>query len=132
MNSTGLVKYASSLVALAVCAACSGGSAGAPSTTGLSYQYIGKTLWVNGSPVTAARLSPMPRYATILPDRHRRLKHYEYVLSYYGSYASIFNYPKSTAMIGQINGAGGQGCTNVLYGYGTQDYLEPRAYERPD
>ena len=125
MNLPGLVKNASSLVALVICAACSGGSAGAPSTAPLNYQYIGKTLWVNGRPVTAARLSPTPRYATIFPDRHRRLKHFEYVFNFYGSYAGIFNYPKSTAMIGQINGAGGQGCTNVLYGYGNKIFWNP-------
>jgi hypothetical protein len=124
MNFPGLVKKASSLVALAICAACSGGSAGAPSTAPLNYQYIGKTLWVNGRPVTAANLSPTLRYATIVPD-HWRLKHFEYVINFYGSYASIFNYPKGTAMIGQINGAGGQGCTNVLYGYGNKIFWNP-------
>ncbi|MFY9664248.1 MAG: hypothetical protein WAK19_07320, partial [Candidatus Cybelea sp.] len=125
MNLPGLVKNASSLAALAICAACSGGSAGAPSTAPLNYQYIGKTLFVNGSPVTAARLSATPRYATIVPDRHSKLKHFEYVFGFYGSYASIFNYPKSTAMIGQLNGAGGQGCTNVLYGYGKKIFWNP-------
>ncbi len=125
MNLPGLVRNASSLVALAICAACSGGSAGAPSTSPLNYQYIGKTLWMNGRPVTAARLNPTPRYATIFPDRRRRLKHFEYVFNFYGSYAGIFNYPKSTAMIGQINGAGGQGCTNVLYGYGHKIFWNP-------
>ena len=83
MNFPGLVKKASSLVALAICAACSGGSAGAPSTAPLNYQYIGKTLWVNGRPVTAANLSPTLRYATIVPD-HWRLKHFEYVINFYG------------------------------------------------
>ena len=125
MNFPGLVKKASSLVALAICAACSGGSAGAPSTAPSNVTYIGKTLWVNGRPVTAARLSPTPRYATIVPDRHRRLKHFEYIINFYGSYASIFNYPKGIAMIGQINGAGGQGCTNVLYGYGHKIFWNP-------
>ncbi|MGA7285087.1 MAG: hypothetical protein WBW87_11160 [Candidatus Cybelea sp.] len=125
MNLPGLVKNASSLAALAICAACSGGSAGAPSTAPLNYQYVGRTLFVNGRPVTAARLSATPRYETIVPDRHRRLKHFEYVFNFYGSYASIFNYPKSTAMIGQLNGAGGQGCTNVLYGYGKKIFWNP-------
>ena len=99
--------------------------AGAPSTAPSNVTYIGKTLWVNGRPVTAARLSPTPRYATIVPDRHRRLKHFEYIINFYGSYASIFNYPKGIAMIGQINGAGGQGCTNVLYGYGHKIFWNP-------
>ena len=59
----------------------------------------------------------MPRYTTIVPDRHRSKK-FEYVFNYYETFASIFDYPKSTAEIGEINGDGGQGCTNVLYGYG--------------
>ena len=118
MNSVRLVKYASSLVALAICAACSAGSPAAPSTGGLNYQYVGKMLFVNGRPVTAARMNPMPRYATILPDRRAGSNTFEYVFNYYETYASIFDYPKSVKQIGQINGDGGQGCTNVLYGYG--------------
>jgi hypothetical protein len=125
MNLPGSVKNASALIALAIFAACSGGSAGAPSTAPLNNQYVGRTLWVNGSPVTAARMSPTLRYATIVPDRHRRLKHFEYIFNFYASYASIFDYPKSGAMIGQINGAGGQGCTNVLYGYGKKIFWNP-------
>jgi hypothetical protein len=116
MNSTGL-KYASSLVALAICSACGGGSAVAPSTAALNGTYIGRTLYVNGRPVTAARLSPMPRYTTIVPDLHAKKK-FEYIFNYYGTYASIFDYPKSVQQIGSIQGDGGQGCTNVLYGYG--------------
>jgi hypothetical protein len=125
MNSTGLVKYASSMVALAICAACSGpfrqaqgDMAGAPSTTALNYQYIGRTLSVNGRLVTAARLNPMPRYATLVPDRRAKSKDFEYIINDYGSYASIFDYPESVQQIGQITNVGGQGCTNVLHGYG--------------
>jgi hypothetical protein len=120
MNSAGLVKYASSLVALSICAACSGGSSVAPSTGGLNYQYVGRMLYVNGRPVTAARINPAPRYATIVPDHHA--KTFEYIFNYYGTYASIFDYPKSTKEIGQIAGDGGQGCTNVLYGYGKKTF----------
>ncbi|MGA7355242.1 MAG: hypothetical protein WBW76_07415, partial [Candidatus Cybelea sp.] len=72
MNSAGLVKYAGALVALTMCAACSGGSEGAPSTGALNYQYVGKVLYVNGRPVTAARLNPAPRYAALVPDRHKK------------------------------------------------------------
>jgi hypothetical protein len=122
MNSAGSIKYASSLVALAICAACSGGSAGAPSTGGLNYQYVGKVLYVNGRPVTAARLNPAPRYAALVPDRHAKAKTFEYVFNYYETYASIFDYPKSVKEIGQIAGDGGQGCTNVLYGYGKKTF----------
>jgi hypothetical protein len=113
------MNYAGVLLALAVFSGCSAGSAVAPSTTGATaYKYVGKTLVVNGRPITAARLSPMPRYATIVPDRHKSGKKYEYVFNYYGTYASIFNYPKSVQQVGSIYGDGGQGCTNVLYGYG--------------
>ncbi|HEY6485551.1 MAG TPA: hypothetical protein VIX83_04120 [Candidatus Cybelea sp.] len=64
----------------------------------------------------------MPRYATIIPDRHKKSKTFEYVINDYGSYASIFDYPKSVQEIGMINNVGGQGCTNVLYGYGKQTF----------
>jgi hypothetical protein len=77
---------------------------------------------VNRRPVTAARLSPLPSYATILPDRHKKSKTFEYVINDYGTYASIFDYPKSVSQIGMINNVGGQGCTNVLYGYGKQTF----------
>jgi len=117
MNSTRLVKYAGALLALAILSACGGASAVAPSAAQRNVRYVGKMLYVNGRPVTAARLSPMPRYATMVPDHHGKKK-YEYVFNYYGTYASIFDYPKSTQQVGQINGDGGQGCTNVLYGYG--------------
>jgi hypothetical protein len=117
MNTTGLVKYAGALVALAICSACAGGSTVAPSSAALNGTYIGRTLFVNGRPVTAARLSPMPSYATIVPDHHGKKK-FEYIFNYYETYASIFDYPKSVNQIGTINGDGGQGCTNVLYGYG--------------
>jgi hypothetical protein len=117
---SGSLKYAGALVALAMCSACGGGSAVAPSTAGFNgtYTYIGKTLFVNGRPVTAARLSPLPRYATIVPDRRASSKKFEYIFNDYGTYASIFDYPKSVQEIGSIPGDGGQGCTNVLYGYG--------------
>jgi hypothetical protein len=105
------------MVALGLLSGCSA-SAVAPSTGAFNVTYIGRTLSVNGRPVTAERLSSLPRYATIIPDRHKKSKTFEYVINDYGSYASIFDYPKSVQEIGMINGAGGQGCTNVLYGYG--------------
>src|SRR5215472_17576677 len=122
MTSLSLVKCTSALAAVAILSACGGGSAVAPSTAGQNagydVRYVGKTLTVNGRPITAARLSPMPRYATLVPDGHRHGKYFEYVFSYYGTYASIFNYPKSVQQVGSIYGDGGQGCTNTLYGYG--------------
>jgi hypothetical protein len=117
MNSPGFLKCAGAVVALAVVSACAGGSTVAPSGATPSVTRVGKMLFVNGRPITAARLNPLPRYAELVPDAAKS-KDYEYIFSYYQSYASIFNYPKSTSMIGQINGAGGQGCTNVLSGYG--------------
>ena len=124
MNTPGLLRCTGAVVALAVVSACGGGSTlspsaatVAPSTGALKETYIGRTLFVNGMPVTAERVNPTPRYAQLIPDITQP-KTFEYVLNYYGSYGSMFNYPKSTAMIKQLNGAGGQGCTNVLYGYG--------------
>ncbi len=117
------------MVALAILSACGGGlrqaqdeMSVAPTTAGLNATYIGRMLSVNGRPVTAARLSPVPSYAAFLPDRHKKSKTYEYVINDYGSYASIFDYPKSTKQIGKINNVGGQGCTNVLYGYGKKTF----------
>ena len=95
-----------------------GGSAATPSTAALNGRYVGTTFSVNGWPVTAARLSALPTYATILPDRHAKSKTFEYIFNEYDTYASIFDYPKSTKEIGTIAGDGGQGCTNVPYGYG--------------
>ncbi|MGA2761211.1 MAG: hypothetical protein ABSF08_12945, partial [Candidatus Cybelea sp.] len=74
MNPTGLVKYASALVALAICSACGGGSPVAPSTTALNGTYVGRTLFVNGRPVTAERLSATPRFTQIMPDKHSKSK----------------------------------------------------------
>lgn len=117
MNTRGLLKCAGAVVVLAVVSACGSGSTIAPSAAPFKANYVGKTLFVNGRPITAARLNPLPRYAQLVPDALQRGK-YEYVINFYGSYASMFNYPKSTQMIGQLQGAGGQGCTNVLHGYG--------------
>jgi hypothetical protein len=63
-------------------------------------------------------LNPAPSYANLVPLKKSKSKDYEYIINYYGSYASMFNYPKSTQMVGQIPGAGGQGCTNAQFGYG--------------
>ena len=67
----------------------------APSATMLNATYVGRTLFVNGRPVTAARLNPLPRYAELVPDKSKA-KNYEYIFNYYGTYAGIFDYPKST------------------------------------
>ncbi len=123
MNTRGLVKCAGAIVGLAVVSACGGGSAVAPSigspsvAAPLKTHYVGKMLFVNGRPTTAARVNPLPRYAQLVPNAVQKGT-YEYVFNFYYSYASMFNYPTSTDMIGQLNGAGGQGCTNKLHGYG--------------
>ncbi len=118
MTTTGLVRYASALVALAICSACGAGSPVAPSNAAANVRYVGRMLYLNGRPVTAARvnLSPPAPYAPTLPDRAP--KNFEYVINNYGTYAGIFKYPQADREIGMINNAGGQGCTNVLYGYG--------------
>jgi hypothetical protein len=117
------MKYAAALVALAICSACSTGSTVAPSSAALNIRYVGKTLSVNGRLVTAARayLGAPPRFATLAPDAVEGRKR-EYVISYYGTYASIFDYPKSNAQIGSISDVGGQGCSDVLYGYGKRTF----------
>ncbi len=116
MNTTSLLKSAAAVVALVVVSAC-GSSTVAPSAAALNATYVGRTLFLNGRPVTAERLNPLPRYAELVPDKSKS-KYYEYIFNHYDTYASIFDYPKSVGEIGEIKGAGGQGCTNVLYGYG--------------
>jgi hypothetical protein len=131
MKTTSFPKYAGTLVALAICSACGGGSAGAPPTAALNdTHYTGKILRVNGTPVTAARLNPMPRYATLVPDRITKSKNYEYISNNYGTYADIFDYPKSDRQVGKIEHVGGQACTNVLYGYGKHIFWIVQAHGR--
>jgi hypothetical protein len=120
MNSPGFLKCAGAAVALSLVSACAGGSNVAPSAATPTTSYVGKTLFVNGRPVTAERTNPLPRYTQLVPDA--KSTDYEYIFNDYGSYGSIFNYPKSSNMIGQVTGAGGQGCTNVLYGYGKKTF----------
>ncbi len=131
MNIPGLLKCAGTVVALAVVSACGSGlqqaqdgAPVAPSAARLDATYVGRTLFVRGRPVTAARLNPLPRFTQLVPDKLKS-KNYEYIFNDYGTYAGIFDYPKSTAMIGQIYGAGGQGCTNALYGYGKKIFWNP-------
>jgi hypothetical protein len=131
MNTPGLLKCGGAVVALVIVSACGsalrqaqGDMPVAPSAATLNATYVGRTLFVNGRPVTAARLNPLPRYADLVPDKSKS-KNYEYIFNYYDTYASIFDYPKSVQQIGTINGAGGQGCTNVLYGYGKKIVWNP-------
>jgi hypothetical protein len=114
VHTTGLARYAGALSALALCSACASGSAVSPSTG--AFNSTGLT--------TAARanLSAAPRFETILPDHHANAKTFEYVINTYGSYATIFDYPTSEKQFGEITDVGGQGCTNVLYGYGKKTF----------
>jgi hypothetical protein len=59
MNTPGLLKCGGAVVALAIVSACGSGSAAAPSAATLNATYVGRTLFVNGRPVTAARLNPL-------------------------------------------------------------------------
>lgn len=144
MDTSRFAKCAVTLVAIVLCSACGGAlrqnqgdmpaaqgdAATLPSRSALNATYVGKTLWVNGTPVTAARLNPTPRYMTIVPDRHGKRKRYEYIMNNYGTYADIFDYPKSDQQIGSIYHVGGQACTNVLYGYGKQIFWIVAAHGR--
>jgi hypothetical protein len=126
VNATGF-RCAGAVVALAICSACSGGAGGpAVSSSGnaLNLQYKAGTAYVNGRPVTAARpnLNAHPVYASVLPDgatkNAKMTKYYDYIINDYTTYASIFDYPTDDKQIGTIDNVGGQGCSNVLYGYG--------------
>ena len=118
MKIFGLLQCAGAVVALAIVSACGSASPVAPSPATLHASYVGRTLFINGRPVAAQRLNPLPRYAELVPDKKSKSKDYEYIFSEYDTYASMFDYPPTTKQVGQITGAGGQGCTNVLYGYG--------------
>jgi hypothetical protein len=120
MNTLSFLKCAGAAVALTAVSACaSGGSSIAPSAAAPSTKLINNTLFVDGQPITAARLNPSPRFAQLVPDA-KKSNSYEYVFNSYQSYGSVFNYPASIKMISQVQGAGGQGCTNALYGYGSK------------
>src|SRR6202034_4124784 len=101
MNTPGFAKCAGALLALAICSACAGSAVG-PSNAALDGGYAG-TLSANGMLVTAehANLSALPRYATIVPQRRAQPKTFEYIINDYGTYASIFDYPKSDQQIGK-------------------------------
>jgi hypothetical protein len=98
--------------------ACGSGSAVAPSTSGVATEYIG----TSAIPVLGAhpKVRALPGYPMILPEAIPASKYYEYILNDYGTYAGIFDYPKSDAMVGKITDVGGQACTNKLYGYGNK------------
>jgi hypothetical protein len=117
------MNYSGALVALGVLSACGGGTAVAPSNSALNVSYVGRTLSVNGRLVTAARANPNrpSHYSPVVPARQRTAIH-EYIINDYTTYAAIFHWPKNDKQVGMINNVGGQGCTNVLYGYGKKTF----------
>jgi hypothetical protein len=92
MNTAGFVRCAGALIALATLSACGYGSRITPSSAALDGGYM--------------------------PGRTGDPKIFDYIVDDYGSYASIFDYPKSDKQIGKIKNVGGQACTNALNGYG--------------
>jgi hypothetical protein len=119
LNSSSLIKYAGAAIALAVCSACSGGTAAVPSSGAFAGATVRGAVFPSAL-TTAARPTTSHRFESAVSNvlAESKSKYYEYIFNAYGTYASIFDYPKSTQEIGQINGLGGQGCTNALYGYG--------------
>ena len=77
-------KYASALGALAMCAACGGAPVPAPPTAS-DYQYIGRTLEVNGRPVTAARPPSSLSYTPVVPNARSKSTDFEYIINDYGT-----------------------------------------------
>jgi hypothetical protein len=120
IHTAGFLRCAGAAIALALCSACAGGPGVAPSNAVSASQYNTTALRVNGRPITAERLNlgVLPHYPATVLDATAKSTYFDYVINLYGTYASIFNYPKSAKQIGTITDVGGQGCTNVLYGYG--------------
>ena len=73
-----------------------------------------------GSGIASSNAALNGTYSGITPDRRAKAQIFDYIINDYGTYASIFDYPKSDKQIGTIKNVGGQGCTNVLYGYGKE------------
>jgi hypothetical protein len=126
MNTTGFLRCAGAAIALALCSGCASGPGAAPSNANSANKYGAKTLIVNGRAITAERLNlgGLPLYPATVFDAtaKSKSKYFDYIINLYGTYASIFDYPKSTKQIGTITNVGGQGCTNVLYGYGKKKF----------
>ena len=132
MNAISLVKYAAVVAALALCSACGGGSAVAPSTAALNGGY------------TAARsdlgvhIVPMLDVPTS-PDAKRKPEE-QFISNYGNSYAKsstigVFEYPhRKDAQIGTIIGPpAAQGeCTNVLFGVGKKTFWVTSSASTPD
>jgi hypothetical protein len=118
MNIAGFIRYASALAALGSCCAC-----------GALRQAQGDTgVLPSGTGVLPSSAAVVGGYN--LRDGTGKSKLFEYIVDNYGSYASIFDYPKSDKQIGEINNVGGQACTNVLYGYGKKLFWIVAAYNQ--
>ena len=126
MNLSYLARYGALAATLAAFSACSGSTVVAASTTTANVGYIGDVVSMNRGPVATElpNLNAAHRYVPLFPDQlaTREAKDYEYIINQYGSYATIFDYPAGDKQIGTITNVGGQGCTNVLYGYGKKTF----------
>jgi hypothetical protein len=122
------------VAALAVFSACAGNSSAVtPANATLTNSYVGKTAFINGRPVTAARVNLIkaPYYKTsYVKDAKPLAKYWAYTINFYGTYASAFNYPDNINQVATINNVGGQGCTNKLFGYGKTTFWIMAAYNQ--
>jgi hypothetical protein len=132
MKLSSFAKYGLSVTTgAAMLAACSnnGGSSLAPSgaSSGMpDITHIGRTVMVNGVPITAAHPNFIVRQGGLfsldkfLPDRKKKKQPYQYI-STFGGGIIIFDYPKGGSP-GSI-GTSAQGeCTNVLFGSGKKTF----------
>ena len=129
MTGLGLSIHGGTLAALALLSACYGPTT-SPSISGLDVRSSGKTLFVNGRPVAAERVSPGLRYAAIHPDARSNSRSFEYVGNLYYNDIAIFNYPKTNQQIGTIGNAGGAECADALYGYGKKYFWVVDGYNK--
>lgn len=112
-------RGAGAIAAAAIISACNGTAAMTPAAAG-AVRYIG----TSAMPAVGSRATRFPPgLPPIVPETLPQSEYYEYVINNYGSYATMFDYPHSATAIGYIRGGiGGQGCTNVLYGYGKKNF----------
>ncbi|HEY1429921.1 MAG TPA: hypothetical protein VGF18_10130 [Candidatus Tumulicola sp.] len=135
MTSTDFIKYTGAIAALVLLPACvSNSGTVTPANAASANSYVGRTLRIDGRPVTAARssLTKLSYYATGYDSRTAKstAKYWDYTINFYGTYASVFNYPKNTNEVDTINNVGGQGCTNKLFGYGKTTFWIMAAYNQ--
>jgi hypothetical protein len=126
------LNRSTAIVALMALTACSAGQT-SPAAPTNGVVYDGPTAVVNGVAVTAWRPNVNSVGASLpaLPEPSAKSnpKYYEYIFNNYSTYASIFDYPTSDKQIGSIPKIGGQGCTNVLYGYGKKTFWNVQSYD---